>query len=215
MQVLKVFYEEPAALGSAGLAGGPGAEPGAGGVDDGAAFLDALRARPASGRVYLAGTDLGANRAGLTALPPAAWATPLGVVLGPSVWAFDGVHVRRAALTDPLARVEVFAWGPAPPDPLGLSAALVPERPLALAAVAALLAGGHAVAFPVPAADGHDLDVFAPFPLHGRLVAALRAAPVAGVRRFVAPLARMRSESKFHFERWALPGALPDAVEEV
>ena len=52
------------------------------------------------------------------------------------------------------------------------------------------------------------------WPLRERLVAAFRRHPAPGVRRFVLPYRRARSEHTFYFERWTLDD-LPDWIEEL
>ena len=222
MFVLKVFYEEPAALGHAPAS--PAAD--APGIP---AALAALLAPPggAHHRLYLAGTDLArpdAPRTGLTTLPFAAWRDPLAAVLDarpgaphPLDWfAPDGARLPPLADTaDWGAHVALVGFDGAPGD-LGrlLEDAARPALADALAAVRALLVRGATVLRPEPAPDGHDLSVFSPVPLRDRLVDALRAAPAPGVRRFVAPYQKMRSEPRFYFERWGLDPLLP-FVEEI
>jgi hypothetical protein len=89
-------------------------------------------------------------------------------------------------------------------------------RRRALPALRALLDAAHVAFFPEPAHDGHDWSIFSAAPMRDRLVAAFRAHPTDGVRRFVLPYQRARSESKFYFDRWQLTESpLPDYVEEV
>lgn len=227
MDVVKVFVEDPAALGG-------GAPPQAGNGDTPAppgspeAFLAALRA-PASpfARAYLAGTRLGAAgeplRVGLTALGvPEAWADPLLTWAGERTWTrltaggrATEVLVReaRAALAAPAGTLALaLAWGPVPADIL--ATVVLGDAALSADALRTLLRADEAVAFllPEPAHDGHDWSVVARSPLREDLVAAFRAHPAPGVRRFVLP--RVRSESRFYVEQWALD-ALPAGTEEV
>ncbi|HLA64941.1 MAG TPA: hypothetical protein VK610_10975 [Rhodothermales bacterium] len=206
MDVLKYFHEEPAVLGAAT----PDAE--------------AEGAVPLS-RGYLAGTHLpdgpdDALRVGLTALAdPALWQAPLFDLWGAFVWTrvvSDGTPtsvVPADALADPAASPALVVaphpfTTPLPTDLLG------DGRTRAAAAVALLAAGAHAVVWPEPAHDGHDLTILAAGPLHAPLAAALARHPAPAARRFLVPFRRARGEHLFYFEQWQLD-ALPPHVEEV
>ena len=233
MDVVKVFVEDPAALGG-------GSPPGAGNGhappppgDSAEAFLAALRA-PASpfARAYLAGTRLDPDgrplRVGLTALAPAAFVEPLVAWAGTRTWTRLTAGGRatavldreaRAALADPAGTLLLaLADGPVPADILATVA--LGDAALAADALRTLMLADIAVAVlrPEPAHDGHDWALTARSPraglaLRASLVAAFRACPApAGVRRFVLP--RVRSEARFYIEQWAL-SALPAGTEEV
>jgi len=211
--VLKLFYEEPAALEArpADLPDRP----------DPAALFGA---RPRY-RAYLAGTDLTAGRTGATALPdPAAFARPLAEAIGGAAWTEATADAAR-----PLAAEDVpdrlltpgparaLASGPAagrPADPDALIAVARAERPATSPELRALLDVGCAVLLPEPAPHGHDWTVFTPGPLKAPLAEAFARHPVPGLRRFAAPMHRARGEHRFYFERWALD-ALPDWAEEL
>ena len=227
MDVVKVFLEDPAALGGGSPPGaGNGHAPPPGGSAE--AFLAALRA-PATpfARAYLAGTRLGPAgeplRVGLTALAPGAFVEPL------MAWA-DGRTVTRltaggraAAVLDREARdalagpagtlLLALADGPVPADILATVA--LGDAALSADALRTLLLADAAVAVlrPEPAHDGFDWALTARSPLRQSLADAFRACPAApGVRRFVLP--RVRSEARFYVEQWALD-ALPAGTEEV
>ena len=111
-----------------------------------------------------------------------------------------------------LGRRPVLAGGAAGEADLRAVAAV--ERRYAVPALTRLLDGGAVVLFPEQAHDGFDWSLFSATPVKDRLVAALRAHPGDGVRRFVMPYRRARSEHKFYFDRWTLD-ALPEWVEEL
>ena len=218
MDIVKYFYEEPAALHT---------------LSDGAVRatedlvpLDALLAGPRFYRGYLAGTRLqaeaeGGIRVGATALDaPAIWAQPLLTLFDGLVWTrLDANQI--AARCD--APVQVLT---APSDTAALvvaeaeisaeriAAAVSDERREGLPALRALLADAEAMLFPESAHDGNDWSLFASVPLRERFAAALRAYPAPGARRFVLPYQRARGEHRFYFEQWQLD-ALPDFIEEV
>ncbi|NNF58229.1 MAG: hypothetical protein HKN04_08295 [Rhodothermaceae bacterium] len=218
MDIVKYFYEEPAALHAV--------PDGAVRAADDLVPLDALLAGPRFYRGYLAGTCLqpaadGGLRVGATALEnPAIWIQPLLTLFDGVVWTRLDANQTAArcdapaeVLADPRATgVLVVAESVIPVEllqPLGSA-----ERREGLPALRALLADAEAVLFPEPAHDGFDWSVFASTPLRERLAAALRAYPAPGARRFVLPYQRARSEHRFYFEQWQLD-ALPDFIEEV
>ena len=231
MDVVKVFVEDPAALG-----GGSALRSHLRPTDDSAeAFLASLRAPTSfAARAYLAGTRLGERPdearpvVGLTAVEPAAWADPLLAWAGPRAWTRLTTGGRATGVLDREAREALarpdgtlalaLGPGPIPADILttvvlgdvGLSADALQTLLLADASVAVLL--------PEPAHDGHDWSVVARSPdaagrgLRDALAAAFRACPApAGVRRYLLP--RVRGESKFYFEQWA--ETLPAGAEAV
>ncbi len=234
MDVVKVFVEDPAALGGGAPLGA--AERGAGNGDtpapaDASAedFLARLRT-PASpfARAYLAGTVLTPRgspaRVGLTAIAaPAAFSEPLMAWAAGRTWTrltaggrATGILDReaRGALEDP-AGTCLLALGPGPiPADILATIDLGDAAQSAHALRTLLLAdAGAAVLTPMPAHDGHDWALMARSPLRERLVDAFRACPVPdGVRRFVLP--RVRSEARFYVEQWALD-ALPAGTDEV
>lgn len=186
MDILKYFYEEPAATGAA-----------ARGLDP----LDELLAGPHPARGYLAGTRLSDEpgerpRVGLTSLAdPALYVRPLLDLFSAAAWTrwtaagAAGAVEPEAALSDLNEAVAFVLTG----SPLG---------------------GARAVLLPEPAHDGHDLAILAAEPLRDLFVAALRRHPAPGARRFVVPYRRARGEHHFYFEQWQLD-ALPPHIEEV
>lgn len=218
VDIVKYFYEEPAALHT---------------LPDGAVRatedlvpLDALLAGPRFYRGYLAGTRLqaeaeGGIRVGATALDePTIWIQPLLTLFDGSIWTRLDANQTAVPCDDP-ARVLA---DPSDTVALVVAEAAVPaermqaldgeERREALPALRALLAETAAVLFPESAHDGLDWSVFASAPLRERFAAALRATPAPGARRFVLPYQRARGEHRFYFEQWQLD-ALPDFIEEV
>ena len=222
MDIVKVFIEEPAGLEA--LVGDD--EPDA--LRRGAALgsLDALLGGGAFesdyARAYLAGTRLGPpQRVGLTALDDAeAFVQPLLAWAGERAWTALDAEGHRLGLipAEAAARLRrphgtaALAVGPADGETLARAAA--GARRDAVPALRELLDGGAAVLLPERAHDGHDWALFARRPLRDALVAALRARPAQGARRFVVPYQEARGEHRFYFEQWQLD-ALPDYVEEV
>lgn len=219
MQVIKYFYEEPAALEVLT----PDLEPDARQQQGAPRSLEAFLEERRYYRGYLAGTDLATGRIGLTAL-----AQPLAF-LQPLARAFPGLHWGRAArdgttaapadvravLADPTATALLAGAADPVPAPY-LTAAGHPERRQALPALRALLDVARVVLIPEPAHHGFDWSLFSADPLRERLVAAFRDNPLEDVRRFVIPMRRARSEQMFYFEQWRLGTApLPDYIEEI
>ncbi len=172
-------------------------------------------------RAYLAGTDLAADRTGLTAIAqPKAFVTPLLDVFTGSVWtradragAVTVIEDAESVWRDPAeTAVLVAASGPVDADALAAVASV--ERRYGIPSLKRLLAEAEVVAFPEPAHDGWDWSLFAAAPLREQLVAAFRRHPAVGVRRFALPYREARSEHKFYFERWQLD-ALPAHIEEL
>jgi len=206
-QILKVFYEEPAAL-----------EPDA--------FVwpappDASRYY----RLYLAGTDLDTLRIGLTALRSDAFLPALLSLLQrwPHRW-----QVTPSGSVRPLAAETLSTVLEAPAETaalVGVTSELLPVDPAPLATaddqgrlplLRRLLDAGCLVAIREPAHHGYDWHLFAPEPLLERLEAALRAHPVPGVRRFLVPYQKARTEERFYFEQWMLDGpSRPDYIREI
>ena len=228
MDVVKVFLEDPAALGGGSPAGaGNGHAPPPSG-DSAEAFLAALRAPAAPfARAYLAGTRLGPAgeplRVGLTALAPDAFVEPLMAWAGTRTWTRLTAGGRatailgreaRAALAAPAGTLLLaLADGPIPADILATVA--LGDAALSADALRTLLLADAAVAVlrSEPAHDGFDWALTARSPLQASLADAFLACPAApGVRRFVLP--RVRSEARVYVEQWALD-ALPAGTEEV
>ena len=70
--------------------------------------------------------------------------------------------------------------------------------------------------FPEPAHDGYDWSLFARRPMREAFCEALVRHAAAGVRRFVLPYRKARSEEKFYFELWQLhTGPLPAHIQEL
>jgi len=206
-QILKVFYEEPAAL-EPEVFMWPGASE-----------------APRYYRAYLAGTDLDAMRIGLTALRPEAYRPALLSLLQrrPRWWQVTpsgSVHSLFFAqlswvLTRPDEAVALVGSTSEalPVDPASLATADDQER---LPVLRRLLDAGCLVALREPAHHGYDWHLFAAEPLRAVLEAALQAHPVPGVRRFLVPYQKARTEERFYFEQWMLDGpSWPDYIQEI
>jgi hypothetical protein len=175
-------------------------------------------------RGYLAGANRTADRVGLTTIERTdAFVKPILQGLGAGWWAHataDGVvdvldAAARAVLRDPSATA-VLVTAEAPVDADRLAAVTGSPRRHALPALRTLLNAAHVAFFPEPAHDGFDWSFFSSRPMRERLTAAFKQNPVEGVRRFVVPYQKARSESKFYFETWQLnERPLPDHIEEV
>jgi hypothetical protein len=219
IDVVKYFHEEPVHLEALSAESDPDARRRAAPEMP----LEALLSPTEYFRGYLAGSRIAndGEQVGLTAIAhPGAFVDPLLDVFGGLRWTaarrgaeIDEVEDPAAALRDPSAlAVLVGAEGAVSPD--DLRAVAETERRYAIPELQRLLAASHVVAFPEPAHDGWDWSLFTAKPLKERLVTAFRRHPVEGVRRFVLPFQRARSEHKFYFERWTLDD-LPDYVEEI
>ncbi len=206
-QILKVFYEEPAAL------------------EPDAFVWPAPPDTPRYYRLYLAGTDLDTLRIGLTVLRPEAFLPAL-------LSLFQRWHHRRqvssSGSVQPLA-VEVLSSVLVAPAKTVALVGVASDRlaidlaPLAmlddqgrLPVLRRLLEAGCLVALREPAHHGYDWHLFAPEPLLECLEVALQAHPVPGVRRFLVPYQKARTEERFYFEQWMLDGpSQPDYIREI
>lgn len=206
VDILKYFYEEPAALEVLT----PDLDPDARQRDMPAKSLEAFLAQPRYYRGYLAGTDLATGRIGATALSsPDVFVHPLLDALGEERWtAVEGTGAMRTITKD---RAATLLRAP------GGTAALVAgevrvssetaiilaanERRQALQALRPLLDAGAVVLFPEPAHDGVDWSLFAARPLREAFAAALARHPSETARRFVLPYRRARGEHRFYFEQ--------------
>lgn len=209
MDIIKYFYEEPAALEV--LA--PDDDPDARLREAPAATLEAFLAGPHHYRGYLAGTCLDPLAVGLTAVAHTeAWCAPL-------LEAFDAPHWQRVTSAGAVAAVPpehlhtalcapagtaLLVATDAPVPPALARAATADDRRRALPALRRLLDVARLALLPEPAHDGHDWSLFSRTPLRAPLEAALRRHPHPDVRRFVLPFHRARSEEKFYFERYDL-----------
>ena len=232
MLVVKYFFEEPALLEPPM----PDANPDARRrtqrsarteADPDSSTLQALLDPATAHRGYLAGTDLAADRVGLTALSlgealPHALAdvfahshacgvTPDGT-LEPDLRAAD---VQTRWRNPQGERVLALSTTPIAPGPVREVARHA--RREASAALRTLMEAGTAVFFSEPAHNGFDWSFFSPAPVRDALTDALSthvSAPNA--RCFVLPFQKARSESKFYFEQWQLNQAsLPSYIQEV
>lgn len=210
MEIIKYFYEEPASLETLS----PDLDPDARRRTVPEQPWDAWSDVPRYHRGYVAGTDLGTGRVGLTALPHRdAFITPLLDALGSVAWMHHaasgtveplGEDAARQILRDPQATTALVCADA--PLPEGEVAALAgAARRYALPAVLRLLETPSCVVFfPEPAHHGHDWSFFAARPLRDRLVEAFRRHPEAGARRFAVPFRKARSEHTFYFDTYAL-----------
>ena len=220
VEIIKYFFEEPFSL----EALTPDLDPDARQRGRQAGSLEALLSRPAYYRGYLAGTDLATGRVGLTALPrPEAFMAPLLDVFGAYRWThadasgqvhgLDETSVREV-LRDPTGTaVLACAEAEMPGDLVAAVGDGVGRQ--ALPALQRLLAEARAAFFPEPAHHGADWSFFSARPMRSGLVAAFQRHSLPGVRRFVLPYQKARSEHRFYFEQWQLGEPLPAYIEEV
>lgn len=217
LDIVKYFYEEPVHLEALSAE----ADPDARRRDAPEQGLDVFLNPTPYYRGYLAGTDLAADRTGLTAIAhPEAFVTPLLDAFGGRTWTrvdrsgeTTTVDAPEDVLCDP-AETAVLVAATGPVDAEALAAVAAVERRYGIPALRRLLAEADVVAFPEPAHDGWDWSLFAAAPIREPLTAAFRGYPIPGVRRFVLPYRQARSEHKFYFERWQLD-ALPTHIEEL
>lgn len=232
MSIVKYFFEEPALLETPA----PDANPDARRRTERSANADrdpdadTLRAllNPATAyRGYLAGTDLDADRVGLTALPvmdamvhalTAVVAHPHACGIAPDGMLeadLDGQAVQ-ARWADPQGE-RVLAFADTPIDPAPLRDVAEHARREASSALRTLMEASTTVFFSEPAHDGFDWSFFSPVPVRDALTHALRThVSDDHVRCFVLPFQKARSESKFYFEQWQLNQAsLPTYIQEV
>jgi hypothetical protein len=206
-QILKVFYEEPAAL-----------EPDT--------FVWPTPAHSSRYyRLYLAGTVLDTLRIGLTALCPEAYQPALLLLLQrrPHWW-----QVAPSGLVQPRGMEQLPSVLIVPDDTaalVGSTSAVLPLDPAPLATaddqgrlplLRGLLDAGCLVMLREPAHHGYDWHLFASEPLLVLLEAALQQHPSPDVRRFLVPYQNARTEERFYFEQWMLDGpSLPDYIREI
>lgn len=218
MTLVKYFAEEPAAFevpDEAESGTSPRASP--------ALTLEAFLRRPSLYRGYLSASVLRSTADGevhvtsaATAVrEPASWAGPVVSVLGErSWWVASGKAVERIAdpsvdhVADPVgaladARHAVMVASHSVPDAEALRAAQGGAADTKSRRCLARLAADTAVVlWRESAFDGYDWGILSSEPLAGKISAAFRATPAAGVRRFVIPLREARGEHRFHFERY-------------
>lgn len=217
--VVKYFYEEPAALEVLSAPADPDARRRAGAGRAGAtpeAFLAHLSAARAHFyRGYLAATDLGAARTGLTVLPAEAYLALLLTPTPPGATGSEGWYgAHRGApaprLVDPVACLtaprpgQVVARAEGPPTAGDMEALVEHDRRQALDSLRALLGASAVVYLAEPAPEGYDWSLYATQPLRRRVEAAMQAGAAPGVRYFSIPFVAARSEAKFYFERYDL-----------
>lgn len=221
MEIIKYFYEEPASL----EALAPDLDPDARRRDTPTRPLGAWFDAPRYYRGYVAGTDLDTGRVGLTALTHRnAFIDPLIETLGERLWMRStraatvetlNAAAARHRLADPNETAALACADTLLPE-ADIIAATEPDRRYGVPALRRLLAAPSCVVFfPEPAHHGHDWSFFAAHPMRETLTATFRRHPQPGVRRFVVPFQKARSEHKFYFETWQLDQPLPDYIEEV
>ncbi len=221
MEIIKYFFEEPASLET--LA--PDLDPDARRRDAPTRPLSAWLDAPRYYRGYVAGTDLATGRVGLTALARLdAFVDPLLDELGPMRWmrstrdgsaeTLDEATARRL-LIDP-GETAALVCADTPLLETDVAAVAGAERRYGMPALRRLLeARSCVVFFPEPAHHGHDWSFFSARPMREALTEAFRRHPQTGVRRFVVPFQKARSEHKFYFETWQLDQPLSEYIEEV
>ena len=232
MPIVKYFFEEPALLEAVTENADPDARKQAQRSADTAAQPDpatlrALLDPPTAYRGYLAGTDLDADRIGLTALPvmeaivhalAEVFSHPHGLGVDPEGTLeadLDMQAVRRRWMQPNGERVVAVSAHPIAPAPLRTVAAS--GRRQASSALHDLLESGATVFSSEPAHDGFDWSFFSPAPVREALTDALQThVSTESTRCFVLPFQKARSESKFYFEQWQLTQAsLPSYIQEV
>jgi hypothetical protein len=173
-------------------------------------------------RIYLAGTDLASGRVGATALrDPGVWVSAIASLFGASRWwqlRDDRViEIDRTSaeeiLTDPSDVAVLVAAHAAPFKEVIMSVARN-ERRDSVGDLRRLLDDAEAVFLREPAHHGYDWSIFSVAPLRERLEQSLAEHLEEGVRIFVAPYQKARSEERFYFEQWALE-ELPPWITEV
>lgn len=240
MDIIKLFYEEPIYLEAlvddahpdarrrhealsapdALLPGNFAETPAAEALHD--QSPDALRRPTAAYRLYIAGTDLTADRVGATAVGhPGLWINPLLHTLDHSDWravrdgqVHDVTPLEVATLLAAPEGVSALATGPRPPASTPLAAVAAAERRAGVPRLLELIQAGTTVLFPEPAHHGSDWSVFGPKPLKDVLAGHLAERQPGGARVFAVPYQQARGEHKFYFERWALDD-LPEWAQEV
>lgn len=217
MQVVKYFFEEPAALEMLSADSDPDARRRAG-----APTLEEFLHAPSYFRGYLAASDLETGRIAASVLPesialllndvmptPRRHFTP--GVTGISFTTAEGLEGLRDALTDRSGRSVIVCGagdsadvrgGPSAAPRLHAAVGELIDRDIreALAAVTELLQIGHSVLVSEPSHDGHDWSVFSPRPLADAMRASM-AEHLSGVSGYVIPFHRARAEHRFYFEQ--------------
>jgi hypothetical protein len=221
VDILKFFYEEPASLEILSSDTDPDARR----QQEGLSSLEILLQAPRYHRGYLAGTNLETGAVGLTALShPEAFVGPVLDWLRGSHWMIgyrtEGVIAEEhTSRIDEVLRhpegVQVLACADQALPEEAIVAVMEGERRYALPALRRLLDQGAVVFFPEPAHHGFDWSFFCRYRMREALVAVMKNHPAEGVRRFVVPFQKARSEHKFYFESWQLDQPLPDYIEEL
>lgn len=220
MDILKYFYEEPTSLEVLSS----NTDPDARRVQEPVYSLHALLDASRYYRGYLAGTNMEIGQVGLTALHHTdAFVEPMLDWLGEACWMIGyqqgDVAVAEAAqvketLCHPREVATLVAANRVLPEDL-IVAVIGRERRYALPELRGLLEEAQVVFFPEPAHHGFDWSFFSRYPMRAALVAAMQRHPAEGVRRFVVPFQKARSEHTFYFETWQLDQPLPDYMEEL
>lgn len=232
MIIVKYFFEEPALLEAVTDNADPDARQRAQRSADTTAQPDpdtlrALLDPPTAYRGYLAGTDLEADRVGLTALPimdaiahalAEIFSHPhsLGIDPDGTLEADLDMHAVHRCWMQPKGE-RVMAVSAHPIDPTPLRTVAESGRRQASSALHDLLESGATVFSSEPAHNGFDWSFFSPTPVRDALAEALRTHVSTDTTRcFVLPYQNARSESKFYFEQWQLNQApLPSYIQEV
>lgn len=230
MDIIKYFHEEPTPLEGPPEDRDPDARRRADRSADAEAIPDAETLKsfldaPEYYRGYLAGTNIADDRVGLTSLRHAeAFVDPITQALGGAWWAEGAADETITTIASDRARdilrhpskTAVLVTADEPVDDERLTALIGSDRRTTLGALRDLLPDVRVVLFPRPAHNGFDWSLFSGEPLRETLVEGFKQNPYEGVRRFVIPYQKARSEHKFYFESWQLEmPSLPDYVEEV
>jgi hypothetical protein len=205
MQIIKYFFEEPAALEGFDQAVPP--------LPSLPLTADDVWHLPRYYRGYLTGTDLTTGRFGLTALPaaPRIMQTLIGWQSG-CTWQYldqehQVHHLPAHAVALHLAQPSdctLLVGTPTPVAPETLAATGVGERRSALPALRAVLDTGAVALYPEPAHHGYDWSLFSAHPMQAALAQVFQSLCSPGLRVFIIPFAQARSEEKFYFETYDL-----------
>ncbi len=220
MDILKYFYEEPMPLEALTSDNDPAAR----GKKGPTVPLEQLLNTPSYFRGYLAGTNMKADRIGLTALEQDEIA--VSVLRAPGCgesWLAVSEDQTVRDVADPSPRFRdpsnTLLMVRKPSEEL-LREALIrvatEPRRKAIPALRSVLDACSVVYLREPAHDGFDWSLYSSRPLRRAIEATLLRHATPGMRRFVLPYQKARSEQKFYFERWQLNDEpLPDYIQEL
>jgi len=221
MEIIKYFYEEPALLEVVPS----DLDPDARGRSFSGYSVSGWFTNARYSRGYVSGTDLVTGRVGFSVLRnTCAFVDPLLQTVGESGWTHVVPSSGCHAITHQVARQILLA--PKKPMMLCCSSDVLTEEDMVLvmesdrrvsySALVRLLQDTSCTLFVAMAAGKYfDWALYSSVPLREQLIAAFQERVYSGVRRFLIPLSRARSEQAFRFELWQLDRHLPEYIEEV